>query len=277
MSLHRPNWKLARPEFTNRKYIISGPMVEEYVYKDPRPFHTLSSQARSKGRGVRRVITDEQRKDTELRSGERAKKSLRRLVNANHKEWKDAEGKIQVQKFITFTFAKNEQDLDKANRLFTDFIKRFNYAVFRTKRNNLKYVAVHELQERGAIHYHAIFFNLPFVRNDRIARIWGHGFTKTKRISSINNVGAYLSKYLTKQGGTARKKGQKRYFSSRYLKLPLRVRNQERANAVGELLSAQKPIYEANYELHGLNYRSYDLSKDAAARESVVKCAQQPV
>lgn len=267
---------LAKPEKTNRKYIISGPMVEEYLYKEPRPYNLIFDQTKSKGLGVRRTLTPEEELEIQERTGERAKKALRRLVNANNREWKDIDGKVQVQKFLTLTFAENMQDLEKANGLFTDFIKRFNYAVFGVNRNHLKYVAVHEIQKRGAIHYHVIFFNLPYMRNDKIARIWGHGFTKPKAISSIRNVGAYLAKYLSKQGKTARKKGQKRYFSSRGLKLPLRIRNQERANTIAALLAKEKPIYEKESEYH-FRYRAFDLSRRSGIRQEVIQCAKAQV
>ena len=274
MSLLRIERKfLAKPESTNRKYIISGSMVEEYVYEHSREYNLLSDQSRSKGSGIRRVIPPEEQEKIEIRTGERAKRNLRRLVNANNREWKDEDGKPWTQKFLTLTFAENVQDLDMANHLFTDFIKRFNYAVFHENRNHLKYVAVHEVQERGAIHYHIIFFNLPYMRNDKIARIWGHGFTKTKKISSINNVGAYLAKYLTKQDHTARQRGQKRYFSSRNLRLPLRVRNQESANRIATLLRNETPTYEKESEYH-FRYRTYDLSKSFAVRKSVLESLQ---
>lgn len=184
---------LAKPVSLSGKYIISGSIVEEYVYTNSQGRHLLSTQTKSKGQGVRRTLTPEQEKDIQLRSAYRAKQHLRRLVDANFKEWKEAGGTVYTQKFLTLTFKENLQDLEKANRYFTDFIKRFNWHVFHDHKNRLKYVAVHEVQKRGAIHYHIIFFNLPFIRNEKIAHIWSHGFTKTKKIASIKNVGAYLS------------------------------------------------------------------------------------
>jgi hypothetical protein len=46
----------------------------------------------------------------------------------------------------------------------------------------LKYVSVVEFQKRGAVHYHAVFFNLPFIVNDELAAIWSHGFIKINAI-----------------------------------------------------------------------------------------------
>jgi predicted metal-dependent hydrolase len=269
---------LARPEHSNRKYVIAGNMIEEYKYDSPQPYHLLSMQMKSKGEGLKRDITPEQEKEIQLRSGTRAKQELRRLVDANHKQWKSSDGRQERQKFITLTFTENMQDLLKANSLFTDFIKRLNYFLTKSKTNQLKYVAVHELQKRGAIHYHIIFFNLPYVRNDRLEKIWGHGFTKPKVISSIKNIGNYMAKYLTKQDHTAREKHQKRYFASRGLKKPFKVRKQETVSEIAYILKNQAPTYSVRPEssIVPFEYRTYDLSNAPQVRREVLECLQYP-
>jgi hypothetical protein len=267
---------LKRPMLTSHRVIVSGANVEEYKYQQPYGYQLLSDQKKSKGHGPLRKMTPEQEKENQQRSGWRAKNDLRRLINANAREWSDASGGAFSPKFLTFTFAENMQDLREANRLFTDFIKRFNYDLLREARNYLKYTVVHEIQKRGAIHYHAVFYNLPFVANDRIARLWTHGFTKTKSVEQVANIGAYMAKYLTKDESTARKKGQKRYFSSKFLKRSLIVRDQDRADAMGVVLEGEEPVYQKFSEKDGQTreYRVYDLSKRAEVRASVLECAQ---
>lgn len=264
---------LQTPELTAHRVIVSGANVEEYKYNRPYGYHLLSDQKKSKGRGPERALTLEQQKQNQERSGWRAKQELRRLIDANCYDQRDAVGNIITPKFISFTFRENFQDLREANHLFTDFIKRFNYAL----QGHLKYTAVHEIQKRGAIHYHAIFYNLPFVENDRIAELWTHGFTKTKNITRIENIGAYMAKYLTKDERTARKCGQKRYFSSKLLRRPLIVRDQDKADAMGVALQGETPVYEKVSEREPGNiceYRVYDLSKRLEVRTEVLKCAQ---
>ena len=54
-------------------------------------------------------------------------------------------------------------------------------------------------QARGAWHLHGLFLfpgKAPFIPNADIARIWGHGFTKTKSLQGIDNPGLYLTAYL---------------------------------------------------------------------------------
>ena len=36
----------------------------------------------------------------------------------------------------------------------------------------------------------------PFIPNDIIAELWGNGFTKTKALNDVDNIGAYFSAYL---------------------------------------------------------------------------------
>jgi len=265
---------LAKPVSTTGKYIISGSIVEEYIYTNPQARHLLFDQTKSKGQGVRRTLTPEQEKDIQLRSAYRAKQQLRRLVDANFKEWKDLDEKLYTQKFLTLTFKENLQDLDRANHYFTDFIKRLNWHVSHDHKSRLKYVAVHEIQKRGAIHYHAIFFNLPFIRNEKIARIWDHGHIKVNKISSIKNVGSYLAKYLTKDAATPRQKGQKRYFASRFLKLPRKVQEQDRVSKLGTILSGVKPDFEYQTDQKSYvqyTYRTYDLSKRSPVKKLVLE------
>ena len=46
---------------------------------------------------------------------------------------------------------------------------------------------------------HALFLfdgKAPYISNDTISQIWGHGFTKTKSLKGIGNPGLYLTAYL---------------------------------------------------------------------------------
>ena len=60
-------------------------------------------------------------------------------------------------------------------------------------------LACAEPQERGAWHLHIIYIfdkKAPFIANDEVAKIWGHGFTETENLKSWN-VGGYLCAYLS--------------------------------------------------------------------------------
>jgi len=87
---------------------------------------------------------------------------------------------------------------------------------------SLRYLAVPELQKRGAIHYHVIYFDLPYIAGIKsiFAKSWGHGHVQIKAIRHVRNVGAYVSKYFSKQWAQSRLFGGKNYFSSEGLFQP---------------------------------------------------------
>lgn len=128
-------------------------------------------------------------------------------------------------KFMTLTFKENIQDISYTNYEFVKFIKRFNYHLYHVKTQCLKYVAVWEKQKRGAIHYHIIFFDLPFIKTREIQDIWGHGFVKINKIDvdSKDNRGRYVSKYFSKDVDDKTYK-QKSFFKSQNLKMPITER-----------------------------------------------------
>ena len=93
------------------------------------------------------------------------------------------------------------------------------------KFGDFKYLSVIEFQERGAIHYHVIC-DWGFIEEKEIAEIWGNGFIKVKGLLKANNgkpvdnVGAYIVKYMDKDMIDERLMGKKSYLTSRNLKRP---------------------------------------------------------
>ena len=118
--------------------------------------------------------------------------------------------------FYTITFKENMQDIPTANKEFQKFIQRLNYHVG----HKLKYLSVIEFQKRGAIHYHVVFFNLPFIDKAVIEKKWGHGFTRIETADNVNDCALYIAKYLKKNLIDKRLVGQKSYFTSKGLPRP---------------------------------------------------------
>lgn len=137
----------------------------------------------------------------------RARENLYDLIQAN------INTNPEITTFITLTFAENVTTLEEANPLFRAFIRRLNKS-FALK---VKYISVVEFQKRGAVHYHVLFFNLPFFNIHVFEQIWGHGYTNVQSLHDIKNVAAYVAKYLSKETLDSRLVGQKVYFSSRNL------------------------------------------------------------
>ena len=119
----------------------------------------------------------------------RSKMALRRLINANVSN-KDL--------FITLTYADNVTDVSIAKDDFKKFVKRWNYRRKKEGLSNLKYIYVIEFQKRGAVHFHAIFFQCGYISNSSLNCLWGKGHVKVNRIKNVDNVGAYVCKYMDK-------------------------------------------------------------------------------
>jgi hypothetical protein len=114
---------------------------------------------------------------------------IRDLINNNFTGAKN-------ELFLTLTYSENMTDTKRLYKDFDKFIKRFKYK----HGKDIEYLNIVEPQERGAWHMHILikFIGLDtiFIKNNEIAQIWGQGFTKTKRLNQVDNIGAYLSAYL---------------------------------------------------------------------------------
>lgn len=97
---------------------------------------------------------------------------------------------------ITLTYAENMRDTKRLYDDFRKFIQRFRYQY----KYDIDYISVVEPQGRGAWHMHLLIrFNgldKIYIPDKEICNLWGHGFTKTKSLEGIDNIGAYLSAYL---------------------------------------------------------------------------------
>ena len=104
------------------------------------------------------------------------------------------------EKHITLTYKENMMDTKRLYSDFDKFMKRLRYE-FKDK-STIDYISVVEPQERGAWHCHVLVrFNdvsKIFVSNNKIRELWTHGkIVSTKSLTDVDNIGAYLSAYLT--------------------------------------------------------------------------------
>jgi hypothetical protein len=177
------------------------------------------------------------KEEIRAKSLRRARKMIFDLVYANAWHWHQRNGKPYRPIFITFTFRKNIVDLDYANKEFKNFIRRFGYSI-RGKETFLKYLNVVEFQERGAIHFHTVFFNLPFVERiyDKVRDMWrqgiGEGSTRIESVYNEQGIILYLSEYLTKSVNDDRLEARKSYFASKGLKKPITISFEELVNLI---------------------------------------------
>lgn len=209
-------------ERTDRVAIISGHIVEIKKYDDYQYYnYTVRG---SSGKGVGKRKTDNKKRADKINE---SKMNLRRLINSNVNPF---------SKFVTLTFEENLTDIDEAKRRFKVFVRTLNRKRKKGNKENLKYIYVVEFQERGAVHFHCIFFNLGFVKNEELQKIWGQGFTKINRIKDVDNVGAYVVKYMQKDLIDDRLNGKDLYGRSRGLKKPIVIKKISEVCRLSEVL-----------------------------------------
>lgn len=118
---------------------------------------------------------------------------MRDIINANLENPDNA-------LWVTLTYAENMRD---EKRLYTDFHAFWKW--FRRYQEHKRqppalYIAAAEPQGRGAWHLHLLLLfpgKAPFIPNAEMAQLWGHGFTKVKGLTSVDNPGLYLTMYMS--------------------------------------------------------------------------------
>lgn len=241
----------------NTKKIICKSMTEYFICPDD----FLSYDYKVKTKYNRRKfdeLTEEEQEESKARKeiyNKRKIFDIERLIDCNYNE---------KSTFLTLTFARNLQDLAEANKEFNLFIKRLKYYLKKLDEANeddetdenteddedkdkesLKYISIWERQERGAIHYHVILFNLPFIKAKKIEEIWKNGFIKINLIKdedkATGSVSTYLTKYFTKDIDD-RVREKKAYFSSRNLERPKEQKQRLTADEINEILVDNEDI-----------------------------------
>ena len=230
------------------KVVVSGKQVEVFKYKKNvwRDYEATEKEPHNEPKQLNIFQQLAIRKQKALFSLNRTRTEIRRLSNANP----------QLNKFMTLTFAKNITDLKEANYLFNKFILRLSY-----RYPDFEYLAVPEFQKRGAVHYH-LLCNLPFIEKDALEYFWRHGMVDIKQIDDVNNVGAYVCKYLTKDMFDERTFGKKKFFRSQSLSESIELIGYYANIFIEKFLSILSPVFEKKFEsewLGEVEYKAYSL------------------
>jgi len=116
------------------------------------------------------------------------------------------------------------------------------------KQTSLKYAVVIEFQKRGAIHFHVLFFNLPFIDHDKLSKLWRNGFIKINKIENVKNIGSYVTKYMSKDFDDSRLCGQKSYFTSRGLKKPFITYDEDDIKTLIKIMPNESETFKSNFD-----------------------------
>jgi hypothetical protein len=240
----------------HEKIFITGHIIEVYGYEKLNIKNDRNMSEVAKGEGKDREINY-------LRRQQKRRDNIRRLITMNFD--------VKLSKFITLTF-KDTKDFDiksvrECNHQFTLFIKRLKNTY-----PSLEYVSVIEFQDlhdRGAVHYHMIC-NLPFIKKVELEKIWKNGYLKINAIDKVDNIGAYVVKYMTKENADTRLQGLKAYNCSTGLERPLEVKSWvDGGETIRNLenlyhLTEKKAVYSSEYhseECGHISYLQYNLSR----------------
>ena len=172
-------------------------------------------------------------------------------------------------KFVTLTFDDQQsfdiKDVKACNAYFKKFVMRMKY-----RYPDFKYVSVIEFQDRndrGAVHYHMIC-NLPYLKKSDLSQIWGAGFVKINRIDKVDNVGAYVIKYMTADMDDKRLCGLNAYLHSKGLEEPIALTTWKgdpmEWREVHDALKSETPSYSAKYESEAagsIEYMQYNFNR----------------
>ena len=180
--------------------IFPNKLVKAYVYGDTVEMTTANGQQEQiikviEGKRYVNLETGEiHAMDTSnnsrldnLKSTKQTMKKLRRIIAHNF-----TGGKNQL--WITLTYRDHVTETAIVYRDFKAFIRRI-----RNQFGNIDYITVIEPQASGRWHLHVLLKNdseLTIPNND-LAKMWGKGFTKTKRLRRADKVGNYLIAYLS--------------------------------------------------------------------------------
>lgn len=267
-----------------RKVVISGNVVEVYEMQNS-PFDNRGKIRRSEVDWIQEFEEETARKQAEIDDRiwsnfyQLDEETREWLVNQGHVK----PGKLQhnimrtrntvrrlilsnfdtTAKFWTFTFDDSKvppeisRDVQASNSLWKTFIQRM-----RRRYGDFKYLAVLEFQKRGAVHYHCLA-DLPYIKQKTVQEIWGNGFVSVNRIKHVDNLGAYVVKYMTKEMTDERMFGNKTYQCSKGLDRPVEYRGEEATRLIESLeLDKKKEVYADSYESEYLGkivYKEYNL------------------
>lgn len=245
----------------NSKVIASGDIIEVYEYKNP--ILEGFDNSKSKGKGRKCVADDEEQLKNRELVLQRARRDLRRLINSNIHMYGVR------SKFVTLTFREHVTTFNQANYEWKKFRQRLEDYL----EKYIRYAVVPEFTKIGRIHFHVVFFDLPYIQNKKLQDIWGQGFVKINAIDNVDNVGAYVCKYMTKGEESEEKesksiendrlKGKKCYFSSRRLYKPIEIKQKDRVDSLATALPACALTYESNFEneYNSVSYKQYNMKK----------------
>lgn len=173
------------------------------------------------------VVQVEKKNRSDMDEEQLKRSVLRAKKNARHKCLA-----LKVDRMLTFTTSENIQDRERAYKYLEKTIKQYN----KISKVKLQYVAVMELQKRGAIHFHLAtntFHNVLTLRkiwNETIGGMGAVNVTSPKNYQRKQDgiwkkaaICNYITKYINKSYDEQNELNKKRFSSSRGIEKPNKI------------------------------------------------------
>lgn len=257
------------------KVIASGHVMEIYQYeKEPSEIRKGKEEKYNEYEKIVLGLDDENWiYEKEDRTQDRRKQTMRDARNTARRI--ALMNFSQGSAFVTLTYPDTRHltadDIEVADDDFKKFMKRLKYRYNR----KFDYIAVREFTKKGRIHFHALMdFDVTGKSEDDIKAverywgedIWKHGFVDIKAVQGqVDNIGAYLIKYMTKGVAEEVFKGRKLYLTSKGLKRPVTLTGDAAEMVIAEYgLLGKKEVFTNSYEseyLGHIAYREYNLKR----------------
>jgi hypothetical protein len=247
-----------------QRAVIAGHVIKLYKYHTP--------QVCQRGKTCKKRMKREDRTEKDKQSDRRknlfrARYGFMDTINANvGRPWGE------LLKFFTMSFKNDIFNLKQANRQFNKFIKRLEYHIER----KVHYTVIARFQDGkrpggkaggrdGVIHYHVLFYDLPYVPHEKLTAIWGQGFVWINAVGDVDNVGVYMVEgYMGKEMDDKRLNGQKHYWSSRGLMKPeVMYGTKDLRKSLG--IEDREPVYRSTFTsdyVGVVDYEQYNLKRE---------------
>jgi len=122
--------------------------------------------------------------------------------------------------FVTLTYGADFPMPDEAKGHLRAFLERIRRRGGCEKASGVWRI---ELQDRGAPHFHILFFDLPYIRKETVQEMWAEiikqerPFTRIEAVRSWNGIMSYCSKYIAKPQEPVSREGDDGFIYLTYL------------------------------------------------------------
>lgn len=242
----------------NHKVVEWNHKTENRVYKHP----ILTEDER----GIKKKESVPRKRYLEMNAREQLESDRRRERYYKNKEQYLIDLAIhnELDMFVTLTFKDKVVDYEEAKQAWGLFVKRMRYAFG----DNIKYIATHELQKRGAYHFHMLI-NVGYVPHAVWSHIWQNGFVFVRKINATSSRAKrrqvkYIFKYLVKDilenEGNGRRSKYRKIYCSRNLSKPVETRTLS-DESVEDIVFANMEDVEETYTYDMKNHRGTKINE----------------